>query len=149
MTEFSGIWAYSPFPDPAQALWIRKGSTRPWTGIGERELDFGTTKPKLITYYSAKGLTFDTVLMPMLVSDAAWKRMQARSVKLLFVGITRATRWVYLSSSDGEQLPALRRLLPLAESGDLTVRRDNIGSQDTPMNGSTGPPTCGPDLGFL
>ena len=85
----------------------------------QKELDFGTTKPKLITYYSAKGLTFDTVLMPRLVSDSGWRMMEARAVKLLFVGITRATRWAYLSATESEQLSALRRLLPRADQGDL------------------------------
>lgn len=115
----------------------------------QRELDFRTTKPKLITYYSAKGLTFDTVLMPMLVSDAAWKKMEPRATKLLFVGITRATRWVYLSSSNSEQLPALLRLLPLAERGDPAIQRGGKASQETPINRFTDQTKSGPDLGFL
>ena len=115
----------------------------------QRELDFRTLKPKLITYYSAKGLTFDTVLMPMLVSDLAWKKMERRATKLLFVGITRATRWVYLSSSNGDQLPALRRLLSLAERGDLAVQRDGKDNQKSSITRLTKPPESGPDLGFL
>lgn len=115
----------------------------------QKELDFGTSKPKLITYYSAKGLTFDTVLMPRLVNDSAWKMMEARAVKLLFVGITRATRWVYLSATESEQLAALRRLLPLAESGDLTIQHAGTDRGPTPANKPTPAKPSRPDLGFL
>jgi superfamily I DNA/RNA helicase len=115
----------------------------------QKELDFGTSKPKLITYYSAKGLTFDTVLMPRLVGDSAWKKMEARAVKLLFVGITRATRWAYLSATESEQLAALRRLLPSAERGDLTIQRDAKGGGPPPTNAPAKPPPSRPDLGFL
>ena len=115
----------------------------------QKELDFGTSKPKFITYYSAKGLTFDSVLMPRLVLDYSWKMMEARLLKLLFVGITRATRWAYLSATESEQLSALRRLLPLAERGDLTIQRADIDRGTVPMNGPTKPPPSRPDLGFL
>ena len=115
----------------------------------QKELDFGTSKPKLITYYSAKGLTFDTVLMPRLVGDSAWTKMEARAAKLLFVGITRATRWVYLSATESEQLSALRRLLPFAERGDLTIQRDGNSGGPAPSNAPTKPSPSRPDLGFL
>jgi superfamily I DNA/RNA helicase len=115
----------------------------------QKELDFGTSKPKLITYYSAKGLTFDTVLMPRLVNDSAWKMMEARAMKLLFVGITRATRWAYLSATESEQLAALRRLLPRAERGDLTIQHAGTDREPTPSNKSTSPKPSRPDLGFL
>lgn len=115
----------------------------------QKELDFGTSKPKLITYYSAKGLTFDTVLMPRLVNDSAWKMMEARAVKLLFVGITRATRWAYLSATESEQLSALRLLLPLAECGDLTIQREGKGGGAAPSNAPSKPSPSRPDLGFL
>ncbi|MEP6671818.1 MAG: UvrD-helicase domain-containing protein [Chthoniobacter sp.] len=115
----------------------------------QKELDFGTGKPKMITYYSAKGLTFDTVLMPRLVNDSAWKMMEARAVKLLFVGITRATRWAYFSATEAEQLTALRRLLPLVGRGDLTVQRAGGDDGPAPASDSTKSPKSGPDLGFL
>ena len=115
----------------------------------QKELDFGTSKPKLITFYAAKGLTFDTVLMPRLVRDFAWKRMESRAVKLLFVGITRATRWVYFSASEFDQLSALRRLLPLAERGDLTIQRHGEESGPLPKSGRSKPAPSAPDLGFL
>ena len=115
----------------------------------QKELDFSTSKPKMITYYSAKGLTFDTVLMPRLVIDSAWKMMESRALKLLFVGITRATRWVYFSASEFDQLPALSRLLPLADSGDLTIQRDGKDSGPLPTSGRSKPSPSAPDLGFL
>lgn len=115
----------------------------------QKELDFSTGKPKLITYYSAKGLTFDTVLMPWLVSDSAWKHMESRLAKLLFVGITRATRWAYLSATEGAQLAPLRRLLALAENDGLTVQREGDGNDTRSHTVSESKPDSRPDLGFL
>jgi hypothetical protein len=43
-----------------------------------------------------------------------------RIERLLFVALTRATHWAYLST-DG-QLPHLQRLEPLVKKGWLTVR---------------------------
>ncbi len=60
-------------------------------------LDFGSGRPAVLTYHSAKGLTFDSVLMPGLTKSAI--RARHSSVRrMLFVAVTRATHWVYLSS---------------------------------------------------
>ncbi len=62
------------------------------------EADFGNRRPKLITYSSAKGLTFDSVFLPCQHEMLRGRR----SLRWLFVGITRATRWCYLSGVKGE-----------------------------------------------
>jgi len=60
-------------------------------------LDFSSGRPAVLTYHSAKGLTFDSVLMPGLTKSAI--RARHSSVRrMLFVAITRATHWAYLSS---------------------------------------------------
>lgn len=66
--------------------------------------DFSTLRPKLMAYPSAKGLTFDDVLMPFL----SLVRFPNFDIELLrrwiFVGITRATDWVYFSGEDDRWL---------------------------------------------
>lgn len=73
-------------------------------------IDFNSDRPKLMPYHSAKGLTFDTVIMPRLQPAAFGGIPQVSLERLLFVGITRATRWVYLSSRKGDALPVIKKL---------------------------------------
>lgn len=84
------------------------------------DLDFGSDTPKVITYHSAKGLTFDAVLLPRLTPSSFSVFSPERIERLLFVALTRATRWAYLST-DGK-LPHLQRLEPLVNEGRLTGR---------------------------
>jgi superfamily I DNA/RNA helicase len=111
------------FPQQRQAYGYATGLTEEGIEVeNPKELDFGTDKPKLMPYHSAKGLTFDAVLMPRLV-DMAFGGMGAhRILKVLFVGITRATRWVYLSTVANAGFAPMERLAAGAASGCLTVR---------------------------
>jgi superfamily I DNA/RNA helicase len=77
-------------------------------------LDFSNSIPKVLTIHSAKGLTFDTVLLPRLVPNCFGK-LSVWAQRLLYVGITRATKWVYLSTIAGKAIPELRRVFSLAE----------------------------------
>ncbi|MBM3869182.1 MAG: hypothetical protein FJ384_09675 [Verrucomicrobia bacterium] len=64
-------------------------------------LDFSSGRPSVLTYHSAKGLTFDSVLMPGLTKSAI--RARHSSVRrMLFVAVTRATHWAYLSSREAD-----------------------------------------------
>lgn len=54
-------------------------------------LDFKTTKPKLMTYHSAKGLQFETVILPYYEGAAD---VEAR--KALYVAMTRTYRYLYV-----------------------------------------------------
>jgi superfamily I DNA/RNA helicase len=85
----------------------------------QKNLDFSSAAPKLITYHSAKGLTFDAVLLPRLVYGSFTKISQEAVRRQLFVAITRATQWVYLSTVQGERLLLLQDLDVLAEQGQL------------------------------
>lgn len=96
-------------------------------------LDFSSDTPKVITYHSAKGLTFDSVLLPRLTPRSFPKTSSSRIERLLFVALTRATRWAYLST-DG-QLPHLQRLDSLINKGHITTRDASV---------STAPPTIQP-----
>jgi len=78
-------------------------------------MDFTNDVPKIMPYHSAKGLTFDTVLLPRLVRASFSKDTDARLARLLFVGITRATKWVYLSTCKGSEVAPLQRFEALAQ----------------------------------
>jgi superfamily I DNA/RNA helicase len=78
-------------------------------------LDFASQVPKVLTLHSAKGLTFDSILMPRLVPGTFARRPDGLTNRLLYVGITRATKWLYLSTVTGQAMPTLSRIRILAE----------------------------------
>ena len=88
-------------------------------------IDFGTSRPKVMAYPSAKGLTFDTVLMPLLTRSKFPKFLDVdRLERWLFVGISRATQWVYFSA-DGESTFS-ERFQQLEQQRQLTVIRGGL-----------------------
>jgi superfamily I DNA/RNA helicase len=87
-----------------------------------KDCDFSTDLPKILPFPSAKGLTFDTVLMPRLVPSAFVKLHASRIDRLLFVGITRATKWVYMSTAGNSSFSSLEKLAAGASKGCLTVQ---------------------------
>jgi superfamily I DNA/RNA helicase len=90
-------------------------------------LDFTSERPKLITYHSAKGLTFDSVLLPRLV-PGSFRRATIPDTNLLFVGATRATRWVFMSTVQGRELLNMNEMRALERNGTLTIQtsRDSL-----------------------
>jgi superfamily I DNA/RNA helicase len=99
-------------------------------GLGERGidvetkrvLDFTSNRPKVMPYPSAKGLTFDSVLMPRLTDKSFEKEDDERVERLLFVGITRAMKWVYMSSTDPNSLAPLDTLGEAEDAGSLEIQ---------------------------
>jgi len=87
------------------------------------EVDFNSDKPKVLTFHGAKGLTFDTIIMPQLTMRNFYRLGDDQIERLLFVGITRAIKWVYMSSSERSQLPSLKKLHVLKTEGCLTIQR--------------------------
>ena len=83
--------------------------------------DFNTLTPKISTYHSAKGLTFDCVILPKLVENNFQRVTGPRRHRLLLVGITRATQWVYLSTVRGFELKETALLSEAEAKGDLFV----------------------------
>ena len=83
--------------------------------------DFGSPRPKVMAYPSAKGLTFDSVLMPALKQNDLPKE-PGLADRWLFVGITRAMRWVYFSALD-RQCVSRERFDALEHQGQLSIRR--------------------------
>jgi superfamily I DNA/RNA helicase len=88
---------------------------------GAPAADFNTLTPKIATYHSAKGLTFDCVILPKLVENNFQRVQGPRRHRLLLVGITRATQWVYLSTVRGYEFKEVALLREAEAKGDLFV----------------------------
>ena len=96
-----------------KAVSLRRGGTPP---------DFNSLTPVIASYHSAKGLTFDTVLLPKLV-ETNFSRVKGEfRNRLLLVGITRATQWAYLSTVSGWEVGEVGLLRDAAANGDLFVK---------------------------
>jgi len=80
-----------------------------------RSIDLSSTKPKFMTIHSAKGLTFDSVFMPKMNQSSFRKFKLPQQRNMLFVGITRARKWVCLSSTSNE-IESLQRLFRFASN---------------------------------
>lgn len=86
--------------------------------------DFGNLVPKVATFFQAKGLTFDSVILPRLTEQAyQWTRPRQRG-RMLFVGIARATQWVYLSTVRDAEFAEIDVLRAAAAQGHLTIQED-------------------------
>lgn len=59
---------------------------------------------KVLTYHGAKGLSFDSVFLPRL-SESQLRQVakHTRRGSLLFVGLTRAATFLFLSAIEGEE----------------------------------------------
>lgn len=90
------------------------------------EVDFSSDAPKLLTYHSAKGLTFDAVLMPRLVPQSFPNMSRDRIERLLFVGVSRAVKWAYFSTNGTQKFAALGKVLALSESGLVTIQGTRV-----------------------
>jgi superfamily I DNA/RNA helicase len=99
--------------------------------------DFKSERPKLLTYYGAKGLTFETVIMPRLVPNSFLQIHPERLAKLFFVGITRATQWVYMSTVEGPMLPVVLQIVGMERLRTITLQR---AGDDLPLFGGPAMP---------
>lgn len=81
--------------------------------------DFTSGRPKLMAFHSAKGLTFDSVLLPRLVGRSFSWLPKEKIETLIFMAITRATRWAYFSTQEDDSLDALEKIISLVKSGEL------------------------------
>jgi superfamily I DNA/RNA helicase len=85
------------------------------------EADFTDLKPEVLTFHSAKGLTVDAIFVPGL-TEAFFSSMRSHGeiTTLLFVGLTRAARWLCLGTRpDGT-------LAEISNSIDSLVQRGSL-----------------------
>ena len=74
------------------------------------------------TFFMAKGLTFDSVLLPRLTAKAYYYINRERMKRMMFVGIARATQWVYLSTVKGTEFDEMAVLREAVEQGHLMMQ---------------------------
>lgn len=91
-----------------------KAITKDAQNVIHTPYDFGNSLPKVTTYHMAKGLTFDSVLIPQLTENAFANIPSSLRCRLLFVGIARASKWVYMSTVRGQEFREIG-ILKLAE----------------------------------
>lgn len=96
---------------------------------GSSNVSFGSEAAKITTYHSAKGLTFDCVCLPRL-SNYCFGRLSRRK-NLLFVGITRSTKWVYLSTTDSSVLDETKILNEACLQKHLVIQKESAGKAFT------------------
>ena len=112
----------------------KKAKTRKTTAPPLPTIDFSTSLPKLMPYPSAKGLTFDTVLMPRLIPGLFANLEPERLERWLFVGITRATQWVYFSTINDNRFMFLDRFQELEQQKQMTIKlSDDLLTGSTPI----------------
>lgn len=106
--EDRGIEAEKPIPLSAQ-------------NVIHRPYDFGNDLPKITTFPMAKGLTFDSVLMPRLTENTFSKIPPILRHWHLFVGITRASKWVYMSTVKGQEFGEITKLKSAEIEGKIRI----------------------------
>ena len=73
--------------------------------------------------------------MPRLVPSSFLQVRPERLAKLLFVGITRATQWVYMSTVEGPMLPVVLQIAGMGKDRTITLQR---AGDDLPLFGGAG-----------
>jgi superfamily I DNA/RNA helicase len=88
-------------------------------------VNFGDLTPKISTYQSAKGLTFDCIMLPRLCRTQFPHTTGNALERLLFVGITRATQWVYLSAIRNQEAEIAPLLDTAEKNNHLVIQRSS------------------------
>jgi len=83
--------------------------------------DFRNSLPKITTYSMVKGLTFDSVFLPQLTENSFATIPSSQQQRLLFLGISRASRWVYLSTVKGREFKEMATLKSAQSDGYLRI----------------------------
>ena len=116
------------FPSRRHAFGVTKGLRENGLEVElpeKNSLNFETMTPKALVYPSAKGLTFDSVFMPMLNKYKFPSFLTDDLLeKWLFVGLSRAMKWVYISSRRN-QCCFIDRFELLESQGNLTILNSN------------------------
>lgn len=106
----------------------------------------GDLRPIVLTYHSAKGMTVDDVFLPGLTKSEFSRRGAGATIEtMIFVGVTRATRWAWLGTWEGDALGELDRLQALANRRSLVALpiRTSTPSQASPASTPSTSPAQG------
>ena len=131
------------FPTNAKAhSWAKHMVSKGLSVENPDTIDFASAQPKFMTYHSAKGLSFDSIFLPGLTTGSfSGPGASGKVNNLLFVGITRARKWAYLSTRGNNYLDCLKNFQSLADREELTIQRygtiirsSNTGVQQTNGN---------------
>lgn len=95
------------------------------------------------------GNSFDAVFLPRLIPKSFGAFSEARIERLVFVALTRATRWAYFSTVLGNSCPFLEKLLPLERSRKLTVLCGDHKNASPTAAPAAEPARAANDLDFL
>lgn len=104
--------------------------------------DFNNGLPKIMSINSAQGLSFDTVILPGLTLNSFNNYADKAIAQTIFAGITKASKWVFLSATKGREIPLLNRLLthtaailkaPVEPIVTATSPEVNIGSSENDL----------------
>jgi superfamily I DNA/RNA helicase len=120
------------FPQVRQAYGYANGFQEAGIDVeSPNDLDFTSDKPKLMPYHSAKGLTFDSVFLPRLLNRSFGKVGINHRINLLFVGMTRATKWIYFSTILGDtSFEPLERLVLSNSKDNLTIQNSSASTAE-------------------
>lgn len=92
-------------PERRWAFGLAKALRDEFSVEDQSSLDLTSGAVKVLTYHSAKGLSFDSVFLPRLYETnySSVARMGPRE-SLLFVALTRATSYLFLSTVAGQEV---------------------------------------------
>ena len=94
-------------------------------------IEFGDPRPKVLSYHEAKGLTFDSIFMPRLDTGAFTEHLLRRQLPLMFVGVSRAVRWVCLSTLAEKMVPPVADIVNGGMLDYVEVKRVTAATVDT------------------
>lgn len=100
---------------------VEKVIERDAQNIFHEPFDFGNNIPKIATYHTAKGLAFDSVFLPHLTENSFSAAKGEARQRVLFVGIARASQWVYLSTIKGSEFKEIKILKNAEADGHLLM----------------------------
>lgn len=104
-------------------LEVKKVLSPPRLDAVSNKTDFSDDCPKIMTFQNSRGLTFDTVIIPQLINNDYFKALSPAQVqRILFSAITRATKWLFLSTLNANVLPLLNKIIPLKDQGKLNIQ---------------------------
>jgi len=109
-----------------RGVMVERAATKGHGRKTEVTCSFANLLPKIATFYQAKGLTFDSVLLPRLTANAYFHISHDLIRRMMFVGIARATQWVYVSTIEHQEFQEMKVLTEAAAQGHLTIQ----GSRD-------------------